>query len=222
MHRSATLTELRRHPRAQLRRPARIRWHGPLGMRLEETQTIDVSREGLLFHREEPCDALARAWVAFPYDPAAAGTVQPETPARVVRVERDPAGGFRVGLRLQLRPRQTAQRLAFERRSSPRWPFALPIFVRPAGTPWPEESMTQDVSRTGVRFETSQVYAAGDLVLAKIPWGEWERAGEWAGRVVRVETREQTTGPSVLGGRKSGAEAALSQVAVQWIKSAKK
>jgi len=191
-------------------------------MRLEETQTIDVSREGLLFHRDEPCDALARAWVAFPYDPATSGAVQPETPACVVRVERDPAGGFRVGLRLQLRPRQTAQPLAREQRSSPRWAFALPIFVRPPGTPWPEESMTQDLSQTGARFETSQVYAAGDPVLVKIPWGEWERAGEWAGRVVRVETRGQTAGPSLMGGLKSCAEPAISQVAVEWIKGAKK
>ena len=222
MHRSATLTELRRHPRAQLRLPARIRWHGPLGMRLEETQTIDVSREGLLFHRNEPCVAQARAWVAFPYDPAAGGAVQPETPASVVRVERDPAGGFRVGLRLQLRPRQTVYPVTPERRSSPRLPFSLPIFVRAAGTPWPEESMTQDLSRSGARFETAQVYAAGDLVLAKIPWGEWVRAGELAGRVVRVEAGEQATGPSLIGGLASGAGATLSQVAVQWIKSAKK
>ena len=222
MHRSATLTELRRHPRAQLRLPARIRWYGPLGMRLEETQTIDVSREGLLFHRDEPCGELAHAWVAFPYDPAAAGTVQPETPASVVRVERDPAGGFRVGLRLQLRPRQTEHPVTPERRSSPRLPFSLPIFVRAAETPWPEESMTQDVSRSGVRFETSQVYAAGDLVLAKIPWGEWVRAGELKGRVVRVEAWEQTSGPSLVGGLERGAGATLSRVAVQWIKSAKK
>jgi len=221
MHRSAALTELRKHPRAQLRLPARIRWHGPLGMRLEETQTIDVSREGLLFHRNESCDALARAWVAFPYDPAASGDVQPETPASVVRVERDPEGGFRVGLRLQLRSRQTAPPVTPERRSSPRLPFSLPIFVRAAETPWPEESMTQDLSRSGMRFETSQVYAAGDVVLARIPWGEWVRAGELAGRVVRVEAREQSTGPPPIGGLKRGAGATRSQVAVQWIQSAK-
>jgi len=148
--------------------------------------------------------------------------VQPETPASVVRVERDPAGGFRVGLRLQLRPRQTVYPVTPERRSSPRLPFSLPIFVRAAGTPWPEESMTQDLSRSGARFETAQVYAAGDLVLAKIPWGEWVRAGELAGRVVRVEAGEQATGPSLIGGLASGAGATLSQVAVQWIKSAKK
>src|SRR5579863_3744699 len=73
--------DLRKHPRAQLKLPARIRWHGPIGMRLEITQTVDVSRDGMLFHRSEACDRLARMWVAFPFDPEGGPVTQPETPA---------------------------------------------------------------------------------------------------------------------------------------------
>lgn len=216
MEKSATLAEMRKHPRAQLQLPARIRWHGPLGMRLEMTQTIDVSREGLLIHRSQSCSVPMRVWVAFPFDPAAAFAAQPETPARIVRVEGDPAGGYRIGVRLQPRLRGAPRPADRERRSSPRIPFALPIFVRPAGTPWPEESMTQDISRTGVRFETSHIYAAGEMVLAKIPWGEWTKAGELPGRVVRVEAMEDVPGPAPLADPETGASAIFTAVAVQW------
>ncbi len=77
MLRSQTLTELRRHPRAQLRLPARIRWQGPLGMRLEVTETIDVSREGLLLRCAEPCEMMIRVWVTFPFDAKVVGAAQP-------------------------------------------------------------------------------------------------------------------------------------------------
>ncbi len=74
---SASFFDLRKHPRAQLKLPARIRWHGPIGMRLEITETTDVSRDGMLFHRGEPCDRMARMWVAFPFDPGAGAATQP-------------------------------------------------------------------------------------------------------------------------------------------------
>ncbi len=101
MSEPATFVDLRKHPRAQLQLPARIRWQGPLGMRLEVTQTVDVSRDGMLFRRNEPCERLARVWVAFPFDPAAGGSTQPETPARIVRVEPDASGGYWVALRFE-------------------------------------------------------------------------------------------------------------------------
>jgi hypothetical protein len=216
MERSTALAEMRKHARAQLRIPTRIRWRGPLGMRLEVTQTIDVSREGLLIHRDQPCDVSARVWVAFPFDPAANSAAQPETPARIVRTEEDPSGGYRVGVRLLRPPRWTPRPADQERRSSPRIPFALPIFVRLAGTPWPEESMTQDLSRSGVRFETSHIYAAGEMVLAKIHWGEWAKAGEIPGRVVRVEAIDEVPGPPPLANPKTDTNAAFTAVAVQW------
>jgi hypothetical protein len=221
MHALATSVDLRKHPRAQLRLPARIRWPGPLGMRLEVAETIDVSREGLLVYRNEACDVPSRVWVAFPFEPAAPTFVQPETPARIVRVEDDPAGGFRVGMSLPIAPRGLPHPARGERRSFERVPFALPIFVRPAGTPWPEESMAQGLSHGGTRFETSHIYVAGDIVLAQIPWGEWANAREIRGRVVRVEAVSDGPGPTAIANPEIGMSAALTSVAVEWVKAAK-
>jgi hypothetical protein len=197
--------ELRKHPRSHLQMLARIRSRGPFGMRLEVTQTIDASREGLLVHRREPCDPPSRVWVVFPFDPSSAA-VQPETPARVVRVEDDPMGGYRVALHLEQPSREQHEPPVDERRATQRIPFALPIFVRPKGTPWPEESMTRDVSSGGAKFYTLQGYLPEDTVLATIPWGEWSNCGEISGRVVRVETPEiEANAPQ------------MSSVAVQWL-----
>jgi hypothetical protein len=211
----------RKHPRAQLKMPARIRWHGPIGMRLEETETVDVSRDGILFHRNESCDRLARMWVLFPFDPEAGATIQPETPARVVRIEPDPQGGYWVAVRFENTARSTQAPAGSERRGSERIPFSLPIFVRLAGTPWPEEFMTQDISKHGARFETSHIYAPGDKILAKIPWGEWSKTGEVAGRVVRVETMEDTPGPAPVADPVEGKSALITSVAVEWMRTAK-
>jgi len=216
-----TFVELRKHPRAQLKLPARIRWHGPIGMRLEITRTVDVSREGMLFHRDESCERRARVWIAFPFDPEARAAVQPETPARVVRIESDPEGGYWVGVKFENVARTPKLEPGRERRGSERIPFALPIFVRLAGTPWPEESMTQDISRHGARFETSHIYAPGDKVLAKIPWGEWSRTGEVAGRVVRVQTMEDSPGPAPAADPEEGKSAIVSSVAVEWVRASK-
>ena len=221
MSEPATFVDLRKHPRAQLQLPARIRWQGPLGMRLEVTQTVDVSRDGMLFRRNEPCERLARVWVAFPFDPASGGSTQPETPARIVRVERDASGGYWVALRFESAARTGKLPADRERRNSERIPFALPIFVRPAGTPWPEEFMTQDISQHGTRFETSHIYAPGDKVLAKIPWGEWSKTGEIAGRVVRVEAMEDTPGPAPVANPDAGNGAMITSVAVEWMRTRK-
>src|ERR1700722_14905642 len=115
-----TSIELRKHPRAQLKLPVRIRWQGSLGMRLEITETIDVSRGGLLIRRNDPHPAPSRVWVAFPFNPVAAGAVQPETPARIVRSEPHPSGGYRLALRLELPPRVGARARGSERRQTPR------------------------------------------------------------------------------------------------------
>ncbi len=211
--------DLRKHPRAQLTLPVRIRWRGPIGMRLEITETVDVSREGMLFHRNEPCDRQARMWVAFPFDPAAGLASEPETPARVVRVEPDTKdGGHWIAIKFETITRARQLPAGRERRAFERIPFALPIFVRLAGTPWPEEFMTQDISQNGTRFETSHLFAPGDKVLAKIPWGEWLKTGEVAGRVVRVETMGDSAGPAPARNPEEGRSAMITSVAVEWIR----
>jgi len=207
--------ELRRHRRAQLELPVRVRSQGPLGMRLEGAQTIDVSRDGLQILRGEPCEVHSRVWVICPYYPSASSAAQPETPARVTRVEATPEG-YRVALHLELPPKASPRSPIQERRACARAPFALPIFVRPLGTPWPEESMTQDISRCGVRFESSHIYAPGDRIMAKIPWGEWTKGSEVAGRVVRVETMKIHPGRAPLADPSSGRSAVLTSVSVKW------
>jgi PilZ domain len=176
-------------------------------MRLETTETLDVSREGLLVLRHDECEPSARVWVAFPFDASAPAATQVEVPARIVRVEKDSLGGFKVALSLEITPRALPMASGDERRKSVRSPVSLPIFVRRTGTPWPEESMTQDISDGGARFETSQIFAPGDALHAMIPFGEWPKRGELTAKVVRVVATPDTRG-----------FAARSSVAVQWTK----
>ncbi|HEX4001251.1 MAG TPA: PilZ domain-containing protein [Candidatus Acidoferrales bacterium] len=218
---SAAPVDLRKSPRARLHLPARIRWLGPLGMRLEITQTIDVSRDGLLIRRDEPCNPQARVWVAYPFE-ASAAAIQPETPARIARVHGGAKGGFYVGLQLLLPPRETPRAENDERRRSARFSFALPIFVRPAGSQWPEESMTQNISNHGVRFESARPYRIGELVLAKIPWGDWAKAGEIAGRVIRVDSPPECANGSSDAAAHAGHRPTLTSVVAEWTNAAER
>lgn len=217
----SVLTDMRKYPRARLQLGARIRWRSPLGMRLESTQTVDMSRGGILLDRVERCEVDAHVWVVCPFDSSNA-SVQPETRARVARVENKPGGYFRVALQLEAPERSEPRDAATERRRTSRVPFAIPIFVRPMGAPWPEESMTQDISRGGARFTTARIFAPGDSMLAKVPWGEWAQSGEIAGRVVRVESHRDMPGPAPLSDPRSGSSALLTSIAVEWNKPAKR
>ena len=216
MNPSATFLELRKHPRAQLKLPARVRWRGPLGMRMESTHTLDVSRNGIRVQRSESCESGSRVWVVFPFDAASASGIPPETPARVVRVESGCGAGYQVALQLELPSRVAFQPADRERRRCSRISFALPIFVRALGFPWPEESMTQDISRAGARFESARIYSAGDAVLAKIPWGDWAGTGEIPARIVRVENCATPSSSAPLSNPLAGMSAILASVAVRW------
>jgi hypothetical protein len=208
--------ELRKHPRAQLKLPARVRWRGPLGMRMESTYTLDVSRNGIRVQRNESCESGSRVWVVFPFDAASCSGIPPETPARVVRVESCAGTGYQVALQLELPARTASRPTERERRACSRISFALPIFVRALGFPWPEESMTQNISRTGARFESAHIYCAGDAVLAKIPWGDWACAGEIPARIVRVENCATPAGSVPLSNPLAGMSAILTSIAVRW------
>ena len=212
---ASTSVEMRKHPRAQLRMPVRIRWRGPLGMRMEIRRTIDASRDGIRFPRTESCEIGCRVWVTFPFD-TNAFAAQPETPAHVVRADQNAQRGYDISLQLELPPRRTEPAKNRERRTCSRITFGVPIFVRATGSPWPEESMTHDISRAGARFESAHIYATGDTILAKIPWGEWERAGEIRARVVRVEAEPVSLGPAPRSNPIAGRSGMLTSVSVQW------
>ena len=101
MEPSGAFTERRTHPRAPLRLPARVRWQRPLGLRVEMTKTVDVSRDGVLVHRNDLCEPLARVWIVFPFVRGAGVSVQPKTPGRIARVVPARGGGFWVGVRVE-------------------------------------------------------------------------------------------------------------------------
>jgi hypothetical protein len=74
------------HRRAPLRLPARIRWQGPQGLRIEMTKTADVAREGVLVCRKNARELRSRVWVVFPLVRGAGTSVRPATPAWVAQV----------------------------------------------------------------------------------------------------------------------------------------
>ena len=182
--------EQRRHLRVQLNLPARLRWLGPLGFFVEVANTLDVCRGGLLFFRSEPCGLNAPVWVTFPYHADSPGHPA-ESPAKVARVRQTSSGGYLVGIAFE--SRQPPQPAEANRRSTERVPLAVPIRVRGRMSPWPEETMSQDLSTGGLRFHTSRVYAPGETVQVAIPYGAWSRSGEMAGRVVRADPVPETT-----------------------------
>ena len=182
----SVVSEQRKSPRVQLNLPVRLRWQGALGHALEVTETLDVSRGGLLFYRTAPMPLNARVWVTYPYDAQnAAG--QPETPAHVVRVKTTPGGGQLVAVEFEAPRRSVTSVGSFNRRVAPRTPMALPLSVRLPDVPWPEESMTVDLSDTGMLIRTPHQYAVGDVVRVALSYGTWARKGEFEARVVRVE-----------------------------------
>jgi len=78
--------------------------------------------------------------------------------------------------------------------------------------------MTEDVSRDGARFGTSQIYETGEEVLAKLSGGEWSTTGEIPGRVVRVETLDDVPEHASAITPEGGPRAVFTSVAVEWQK----
>jgi hypothetical protein len=186
MFHAALLVEQRRHPRAQLHLPVRLRWLGPFGYRLEVSRSLDASRGGLLLCLPEACGEGARLWVTFPFD-SATTSAQPETPARVVRVELASLSSFLIALEFESSTSYFSHPVESERRASARVPLALPLTARESSSPWPEQTMTTDISEGGMRFETSRLYSAGETVLLELRHGKWASKGEMPSRVVRIE-----------------------------------
>src|ERR1700690_3140441 len=144
--------ESRRHPRARVHLPVRIRWRGPLGLQTEIAQTLDLSRNGVLVPGSDSWSEHTRLWVTLPFDAQDTTGLQPEMPARLVRIAHLNSGARLAALHLQL-PHPGIRSRFDERRSSPRFPYALPVTIRRDGAYAAEATMTIDLSYVGVRFE---------------------------------------------------------------------
>ena|ERR1700690_3981592 len=192
--------ESRRHPRARVHLPVRIRWRGPLGLQTEIAQTLDLSRNGVLVPGSDSWSEHTRLWVTLPFDAQDTTGLQPEMPARLVRIAHLNSGARLAALHLQL-PHPGIRSRFDERRSSPRFPYALPVTIRRDGAYAAEATMTIDLSYVGVRFEATRFYAADDFVHVHIPSGSWAERGEIPGRVLRIDSigRELANAAMSLG-----------------------
>ncbi|HEY6945744.1 MAG TPA: PilZ domain-containing protein, partial [Candidatus Acidoferrum sp.] len=150
-----------------MRLPARLRWTTPFGQKIELSETMNVSRGGLLLSSREFHAAGAPIWVTFPYD-ASLPDGQPEMLGRVVRcitshrdghhmpVARDKIlfeAPFTLAIHFdglaQAASNGNRERREPEHRGSPRRLLAVPIRVRPEHIPWFEETMSLDFSPRG-------------------------------------------------------------------------
>jgi len=185
MFQPSFLIEQRRYVRVQLHLPARLRWVGPLGQVVEVTDTLDVSRGGALVYRSESCEAGALVWVTVPFQ--ADTNDQPEIAARVVRVKTTATGGHLLAIEFE-QPKRAVRTVGhFNRRGAERMPLAMPVSVWMGNFPWPEETMTVDVSDGGMMFRSARHYELGEIVRvagkrAPLADGEARHA-----RVVRIE-----------------------------------
>jgi hypothetical protein len=193
----------RAYRRVRLRLPVRMRWTTPFGQNSAISETIDVSRGGLLIATPEAHLLGTPVWVTCPYDPLAPAA-QPEIAARIVRLAPrateplSPNGSHGVKDRtVALEILATARGRAGngrghqpERRNAERRQIALAVRVRPPQFPWFEEVMTLDASASGVRFVTSREYRPGDalaLRFANGPPAGWPRETEVRTQVIRVQ-----------------------------------
>ncbi len=192
--------ERRRHARALLSLPVRLRWFGPLGLESETTETLDAGRGGLLVSSREPRVEGTLVWVTFPFD-ARAFAAEPETPARIARSRTTPSGSCLAGIAFASRGKLVHQTCDLElssnatggnisggvdRRRHARARLALPVRVRGADASWPDDAMTIDISNGGLSFCTLCVYEQGEIVTLALPRNAWLSGGDRRGRVVRI------------------------------------
>ncbi len=134
----------REHHRVRIRLPARLRWTPPFGQKIELSETVDVSRGGLLASSKES-HAVGKC-----------------LPAPCAVMDYPPLRG-RLRWRFISKGRHRTPRDP-ERRGSPRRSLAVPIRVRPENVPWFEETMSLDFSPRGMRFRSHREYPAGELL----------------------------------------------------------
>ena len=209
----------REHHRAHLGLPARLRWNTPFGQRTEIATTLDVSRGGLRVLCESAHSAGVNLWVIFPYD-GSLDEGQPEMLARVIRSvpsvdgsannggERNAEQGNVEGLKSivalnfhpKLKARGNGSAPQRERRIATRRALAVPIRVRLQGIPWFEETMSADLSASGLRFVSNREYQLSDILFVSFDSNvslHWPSETEIPFRVMRLEAAPQTTAVTV-------------------------
>jgi len=192
--------------RVRLDLAVRIRQIGPPRDLVEIARTLDVSRNGLLFLTRQPYNLHSTVWVTMPYNPSAP-VLEAEFPGTVVRINRREDGSSEIALQFHSSrsdrfspPAQRAPQAAStrpiersgERRLRSRVRMALPIRVRLQDSA--EESVTLDVSRTGVLFRAVRSYPVGETVWVAMPYQAGTRPEEVPARVVRIVERENHRG----------------------------
>lgn len=199
----------RTRTRIRLNLPVRIRQVGPPRDLVEVSRTLDVSRNGIMFRTRQPYDANSTVWVTMPYHPEAVNP-EPEFPASVVRILRAEDGSTEIAVQFhsahadksrpvyQSAPPAPAAGKG-DRREKNRVRMALPIRVRNAAHA--EESITLDVSRTGVLFRTSRQYPVGEQVWVAMPYQPGAPPQEVSARVVRVVERADARGVALHFGQ---------------------
>ncbi len=199
----------RTRSRIRLTLPVRIRQVGPPRDLVEVNSTLDVSRNGILFRTRQPYDVNSTIWITMPYHAQAAGS-EPEFPASVVRIDRAPDGSAEIAVQFHS---AHADRFKAVYQSSPAPPTAgksdrrnknrvrmtLPIRVR--NEAHAEESVTLDVSRTGVLFRSSRNYPVGEQVWVAMPYQPGAPPQEISARVVRVVERPEARGVALQFGQ---------------------
>ena len=205
----------REHHRVRLRLPARIRWATPLGQQMESCATLDVSRGGLRLRCTNPHLESACVWVTFPFD-ASGQSGQPEMPARVVRCRQ--SQDHDVAKRASLEPNSfdvaisfaptahaahngNGNKIAVERRASPRFAVSFPLRVRPNYLPWFEETMTTDASSDSLRFITTREYAPSDQLFISFDahsQSPWPGGAEICAKIIRVESLPEKSALAVV------------------------
>lgn len=179
--------ERRKHPRAQVTMPVRLRWPGPLRHTTEITETRDVSRGGLLAHSVDGSHPDRALWLTFPFENSMSFP-EPEILAHVLRVEHRPCESL-IAIQFDSVALNNAKP-AVERRLSPRVVIGVPVSVREPFCPWPEETMTLDLSTDGLAFVTPRIYTVGDTlkvaILPGVTPSGWSSPGEISARVIRV------------------------------------
>jgi hypothetical protein len=204
--------------------PVRLRQVPPPRETVEIKTTLDVSRNGLLFRTREPYELQSTIWVTMPYNPVVE-LRPPEFPATVVRVIKLTSGDLEIGVQFHsAHADRWAHSPVYAREARPPVPstekrgknrvrMTLPIRVRsgkvsfedslPTSTSpglsgvWIEETVTLDVSRTGVLFVSTRPYQIGQKVWTVMPYQPDATAEEEPAEVVRFVERAGVRGVAI-------------------------